>query len=523
MPANQTIERLDLDPRTLLVDVNIRKDAKPDKDFVASIKELGVLVPLVAVRTASGEVRVRFGHRRTLAAIEAGLSTVPVEIVGNEATDNEGQIQRILGQYAENAHRSGLTAGEKIEVVAQLSAFGVKAADITKKTRIAKKDVKAAMSVAGSELAKAASERYDFLTLEQAAVVAEFEDDTEAVKGLILAAKDGGFDHSAQRLREDREQQEAIEKAEAELLKQGLTVVEEPEWNSPVKTLTQIRRTNKTITDLGHASCPGHAAFVEAYLEYDDEDDPYVEIGHWVTEAIYVCTDPVANGHLKAAGTAAQANTPTDSSAEDAIEEAAREERRRVIANNKAWRSAETVRREWLKNLVAGKTPPKDALRFIFAELTDPVSPLRGNMDRRHPVACELLGTEQAPAPWTRKATGETLVDLLAQASESRAQVIALGLILGAHESALTVDAWRRPGFTDARYLAKLTDWGYELSEIEQTVIDRRNEPDEDEDEFAVATCRICGCTDDEACEGGCSWVEDTEELGALCSSCADA
>jgi len=27
--------------------------------------------------------------------------------------------------------------------------------------------------------------------------------------------------------------------------------------------------------------------------------------------------------------------------------------------------------------------------------------------------------------------------------------------------------------------------------------------------------CRVCGCTDDDACEDGCSWVEDD-----LCSSC---
>ena len=35
-----------------------------------------------------------------------------------------------------------------------------------------------------------------------------------------------------------------------------------------------------------------------------------------------------------------------------------------------------------------------------------------------------------------------------------------------------------------------------------------------------VATCRVCGCTDDEACEGGCYWVEDPEGLGDLCSTC---
>ena len=31
-----------------------------------------------------------------------------------------------------------------------------------------------------------------------------------------------------------------------------------------------------------------------------------------------------------------------------------------------------------------------------------------------------------------------------------------------------------------------------------------------------IASCRICGCTDEVACEGGCSWVEDD-----LCSECA--
>ena len=32
---------------------------------------------------------------------------------------------------------------------------------------------------------------------------------------------------------------------------------------------------------------------------------------------------------------------------------------------------------------------------------------------------------------------------------------------------------------------------------------------------FDVDTCRVCGCTDDQACPGGCYWVED-----GLCSQC---
>lgn len=38
-----------------------------------------------------------------------------------------------------------------------------------------------------------------------------------------------------------------------------------------------------------------------------------------------------------------------------------------------------------------------------------------------------------------------------------------------------------------------------------------------------LGTCRQCGCTDDVACPGGCSWVPDPAlrgVLGTLCSAC---
>lgn len=31
------------------------------------------------------------------------------------------------------------------------------------------------------------------------------------------------------------------------------------------------------------------------------------------------------------------------------------------------------------------------------------------------------------------------------------------------------------------------------------------------------ASCRVCGCSDDAPCEGGCEWVEED-----LCSRCAE-
>src|SRR6266536_1394914 len=85
-----TVEQVE--PTTLLVDVNIRADAALDKDFLASIRDLGVLVPIVAVRTQDGTLRVRYGHRRTLATVEVGRSSVPA---GMTSTTNARELDRL--------------------------------------------------------------------------------------------------------------------------------------------------------------------------------------------------------------------------------------------------------------------------------------------------------------------------------------------------------------------------------------------------------------------------------------------
>ncbi len=77
--VSSTIEMFD--PATLTVDTNVRKDAGLTPEFVASIKEHGVLVPVVGHRTETGTVHVLMGQRRTLAAVEVGLATIPVHVV----------------------------------------------------------------------------------------------------------------------------------------------------------------------------------------------------------------------------------------------------------------------------------------------------------------------------------------------------------------------------------------------------------------------------------------------------------
>jgi ParB family chromosome partitioning protein len=85
---------LDVDPRRLVLEVNIRHDADADAALVASIRQHGVLQPIVCEEPEPERFVVLAGHRRTLAAIEAGLAMVPVTVVTNRL-----EHERVLAQY----------------------------------------------------------------------------------------------------------------------------------------------------------------------------------------------------------------------------------------------------------------------------------------------------------------------------------------------------------------------------------------------------------------------------------------
>ena len=52
-----------------------------------------------------------------------------------------------------------------------------------------------------------------------------------------------------------------------------------------------------------------------------------------------------------------------------------------------------------------------------------------------------------------------------------RAIVIALGLVLAAHEAATDVHSWRNPAEATGRYLSFLADTGYTLSDVERIAV----------------------------------------------------
>ena len=107
-----------LDPTTLLMADNVRAAAALDTNFLSSVREHGVLQPITAARTEDG-IEVRDGQRRTLAAREASLPTIPVYVLDAAGTDTD-TAARITHQIVTNDHRAALTDAQRAKGINQI-------------------------------------------------------------------------------------------------------------------------------------------------------------------------------------------------------------------------------------------------------------------------------------------------------------------------------------------------------------------------------------------------------------------
>ncbi|GAA1836133.1 hypothetical protein GCM10009795_096630 [Nocardioides hankookensis] len=482
-------------PDTLLIERNIR-DAQPDKDLIDSVREFGVLEPVSVVITTDGDaLLVRRGHRRTLAAIAASRATIPAYIAGIDSLAKDAEVERVVTQREENTRRIGLTTGDEVRYVETLAGMGLSAAQIAKRGKVKRADVDNALVVIGSDLARKAADRYESLTLDQIATVAEFENDPETVKALIAGAATRQFEHVAQRARNDRAEAQFKAALVAALEAEGVRVVERPD------TAGALDRYKPTIdgevfTADTHRQCPGHIAWLGTdWVTVGKDGNPVIEPdeptepeGGWASEedeeaawaaydaaeekayeearrvnrpvAVYGCENPTGHGHIDRHGVSSYspAKTKAADMTDDEREEA-RKARALVIENNKAWDAAETVRREWVKaTFGARKSAPKGAAAFLAIALADDTYTVNNPGHGALSISAEWIGDRAKIATQAAKAT------------EGRALVLALVQILAAYESHMTRDEWRRDGTTTAtgRYLRFIESCGYPLSDVEK-------------------------------------------------------
>ena len=88
------------------------------------------------------------------------------------------------------------------------------------------------------------------------------------------------------------------------------------------------------------------------------------------------------------------------------MSEAEKAERRRVIENNKAWKSAEVVRRKWLAEFSQRKTAPTGAAAFIAARIATRTHTLGHGADKDHELAAQWLGIKPATSAYRGRSQG---------------------------------------------------------------------------------------------------------------------
>ena len=414
--------------------------------MVESIKQLGVLEPIVARRDDNGQVLVRMGQRRTLAAREAELPTVPVFVT--DAADNT--IRRILEQLAENDHRRDLTGAEHVAAFQQLAFEGLSIATIAKRTRHTSQMVKDALAIAENGTASEAINAHE-LTLDQAAALIEFEADPDTVDALIEVATENPnqFAHATQRARDDQRIAAIKSSAAAELIERGFAVLDnEPGYYetdfTPIRDL--VTSDGESVTEDMIAEVDGRAAFVRVY--YSSEE----------ATVFYYLADPKAAGFKKNGSTSGP------------MSDEQKAQRKELIADNMAWASAEVVRREWLTSLLGRKSLPKDAPRVIAEGVTTYRREVGVAMERGNSLAHELLGIDPDDF-W-----GPDRLASFVDQNPARAHQVTLAVVLAGIDGSTSKETWRRPDALHAGYFRQLAAWGYALSDGQQIVADSHNE-----------------------------------------------
>ena len=163
--------------------------------------------------------------------------------------------------------------------------------------------------------------------------------------------------------------------------------------------------------------------------------------------------------------------------------EAASAERRRVIAGNKAWDAAVTVRRAWLREFVQRKTPPTGAAAFIAGAVVTGDHAVRRAFEQTHPLAVALFGIDGASNTSTGDGDAQDgnrvtypgytrrddLATLLDGASDKRLTPVTLAVVMAAYEAALDRHSWRHEnGCSGQHYLRYLDTLGYTLCDVER-------------------------------------------------------
>ena len=273
---------------------NVRTDLDLNEEFVASIAANGVLVALRITPDDDG-YRVIDGGRRLAAALKAGVAEVPFDLVAERAGDEAGQY---LDMIITNRHRNPLTVLEEADALFAAKQAGATRTRLRKTTGMNPAAVNVALAAARLtvETRDQAEQAGEQLTLDQYAVLAEFQNDPAAVDRLLAVARWGSMEHEAERIRQQRAERAEHDQLRTELEAAGYQVAGTSP--GPDQLLATLLHDGEDLIPEAHATCPGRGVFFRPW----DLRTP-----------VHYCTDPAAYGHSsRYASPAAGAPAPDD-------------------------------------------------------------------------------------------------------------------------------------------------------------------------------------------------------------------
>lgn len=454
--TDTTEQLLRVNPGQLVIDANIRKTVSPSKEFISSIKQHGVLIPILVDQTEDGTYRVVDGQLRTIVAMDTGRTDVPIVIQSTRTA-----ADRLLEQLVVNDHRAGIVDADRAAAYQELFEMGVSADALARKTNTPKKRVEAALSVAqspyASEVLKAGN-----VTLDHAAAIVEFEADPEIAEqlGTIALENPSRFDHAITQARMARDSARIHAEAAAGLEALGYTITEEiPYHHSASKAIARIDYlfldkdfTQKLASAPDEQIAPreGLKAVLDDGYKWGTNNERipitrvYFFLDGWAEQGLYV------KPHMLSTSSSGSGGGLTD-------EEKAK--RRTARENNKLWVPATAVRIQWVKDLLQSKELPSGWELFVALF----VAKQNANDYRSANLLPDLLQwTQDDGRPHPR---GEYL-----DKNPTRAAHYLIGAAIAAVEGEYEFGkkGWNSPNAP--AYLTQLSKWGYTLSELEEQV-----------------------------------------------------
>ncbi|MFE9454990.1 ParB/RepB/Spo0J family partition protein [Streptomyces sp. NPDC006739] len=351
-----------LDPALVVRDeCNAREeDTEPDEDLINSVKEIGVEESISVRPRPDGTYGAFKGWRRAQA-----------QQIANATAEQDGRpVRRIKAHVredlvgrdgwtrflslVENKHREGMSERDilKSQELSLIDMSDIERRQASKALgvgRNAVKQAKAAQKLDDATLRRASAGGMD---LEQTAQLAEVESVPGAERRLLRALAreqeegSGGRGHWDQEfalLKAEQDDAAARIKAVEDLKAADIPLLRQPGWGQkdPSRPLAELTSgLGNPLTEDNHKNCPGHSA------RLDDEHQP-----------VWHCADPAAHGHKV---------RPQPKKPRTEEDEQRAEERRKVIACNRAWKAAAGPRQDFVARLVRQKTLP-DAAR-VFAQ-----------------------------------------------------------------------------------------------------------------------------------------------------------